>query len=124
MSEVEQVQFETGGETYEIYIESKQAPNMPNWNTPGDDRPTYGLQPKAAVPKIEQARRVIRGYALYALSAFQNLGLAEVEEVNLKFGLRMGGKAGIPYITEGSAESNLEISVTCKFPTPQSTRPQ
>jgi hypothetical protein len=59
---------------------------------------------------------MIRGYALYALSAFKDFQGAKVEEVTLKFGLKLGGKAGIPYITEGSAESNLEISVKCTFP--------
>ncbi|WP_293166870.1 CU044_2847 family protein [Okeania sp. SIO2C9] len=28
----------------------------------------------------------------------------------------MGGKAGIPYVTEGTAESNLKITVECSFP--------
>ena len=116
MPEVEQMQFEAEGETYEICIESKQTQNPTVSSTAGDDRQTYGLQPKAVMPKLEQARRMIRGYTLYALSAFQNLGLADVETVNLKFGLKMGGKAGIPYITEGSAESNLEVSVTSKLP--------
>ncbi|MCC5665905.1 hypothetical protein LC653_18755 [Nostoc sp. CHAB 5784] len=39
-----------------------------------------------------------------------------MEEVRLKFGIKLRGKAGIPYITECSAESNLEIEVKCKFP--------
>ena len=28
----------------------------------------------------------------------------------------IGGKAGIPMLTEGSTESNFEIQVECKFP--------
>ncbi|WP_292760458.1 CU044_2847 family protein [Nostoc sp. NOS(2021)] len=52
----------------------------------------------------------------YAIGAFKNLGAAEVEEVTLKFGLKIGGKTGIPFVTEGSAESNFEIEVKCKFP--------
>ncbi len=62
---------------------------------------------------------MIRGYALYALGAFKDFGAAEIAEVKQKFGLKIGGKAGIPYITEGTTESNLEIEVTCKFPTSQ-----
>jgi SRSO17 transposase len=29
---------------------------------------------------------------------------------------KVGGKAGIPYVTEGSAESHLKITVECSFP--------
>jgi hypothetical protein len=41
---------------------------------------------------------------------------AEVEEVTIKFGIKLGGKTGIPFVTEGSAESNFEFEVKCKFP--------
>lgn len=68
-----------------------------------------------AIARMQQARQMIRGYTMYALSAFKDFDTAEIEEVTLKFGIKMGGKAGIPYITEGSAESNLEIEVKCKF---------
>lgn len=67
-------------------------------------------------PQLDQAREMIRGYTKYAISAFRNFAAAEVQELTLKFGIKLGGKAGIPYITEGSAESNLEIEVKCKFP--------
>jgi Trypsin-co-occurring domain 1 len=66
--------------------------------------------------QLDQAREIIRGYTEYAISAFRNFSAAEVQELTLKFGIKLGGKAGIPYITEGSAESNLEIEVKCKFP--------
>lgn len=61
-----------------------------------------------------------RAYTVYALSAFKDFNTAEIEEVILKFGIKMDGKAAIPYITEGSAESNLEIQVKCKFPNQKS----
>ena len=61
----------------------------------------------------------VRSYTIYALSAFKDFNTAEIEEVRLKFSIKLGGKAGIHYITEGSAESNLEIEVKCKFPEKQ-----
>ena len=116
MSEVQRLVYEDGGQQYEIFIESKVAPNLPEEPTQTDDfEQGYGWQEDTAV-KMRQARDMIRGYTLYALSAFKNFGAAEIQEVSLKFGLKVGGKAGIPYITEGSAESNLEISVKCTFP--------
>jgi len=113
MSEVQRLLIEENGESYEIYIESKESPRMSE-TTRGDGRSTMG--DSHADVKMQQARLMIRAYTMYALSAFKDFALVEIEEVNLKFGLKIGGKAGIPYITEGSAESNLEISVTCRFP--------
>ncbi len=109
MSELQHFNFEADGQIYEINISSTAT------EKPADPFERRGVQGDA-IAKMQQARQMIRGYAMYALSAFKDFGAAEVEEVTLKFGLKLGGKAGIPYITEGSAESNLEIEVKCKFP--------
>lgn len=123
MAEVQRLVFEDGGQQYEIFIESKAAPTLPSEPRQNDDlEEGYGWQEDTAV-KMRQARDMIRGYTLYALSAFKDFGAAEIEEVNLKFGLKIGGKAGIPYITEGTTESNLEISVKCTFPEAKSSNP-
>ncbi|HBB35905.1 MAG TPA: hypothetical protein DDZ80_15115 [Cyanobacteria bacterium UBA8803] len=119
MSEVQRLLVEEDGETYEIFIESKTTPDMPPEPEDYEDvRRSRDIR-KDTLVKMREARQMIRGYALYALSAFKDFGAAEIEEVTLKFGLKLGGKAGIPYITEGSAESNLEIEVKCKFPPSQ-----
>ena len=112
MSEVQRLLVEQDGETYEIYVESKTTPDITQ-PVDRDGRPGRG---ESSFIKMQEARQMIRGYAVYALSAFKDFGAAQIEEVTLKFGLKLGGKAGIPYITEGSAESNLEIQVKCKFP--------
>lgn len=113
MSEVQRLVIEENGEQYEIYIEAKDKPQI-SPPTQGSGRPgEMGINPAV---KLQQAQRMIRGYAMYALSAFRDFKDVEIEEVNLKFGIKIGGKAGIPYITEGQADSNLEISVKCKFP--------
>lgn len=120
MAEVQRLLIEEEGETYEIYVESKENPTIPVAPITQDDDEddeSYGFKPEDAIIKMQQARQMIRGYTLYALSAFKNFGAAEIEEVTLKFGLKLGGSAGIPYITEGKAESNLEIEVKCKYPT-------
>jgi len=116
MSELQRLLVEEDGKTYEIFIESKtSAETFPEPAPDEDERSSRDIRTDAMV-KMQQARQMIRAYAIYALSAFKDFGMAEVEEVTLKFGVKMGGKAGIPYITEGSAESNLEIEVKCKFP--------
>ncbi|BAY26287.1 hypothetical protein NIES2100_61010 [Calothrix sp. NIES-2100] len=117
MSNIERLVFEEDGEFYTILFESKDTPDIPEIITPEveDDREAMGFREDAVV-KIQEVHNQIRAYTKYAIGAFKNLGAAEVEEVTLKFGLKIGGKTGIPLLTEGSAESNFEIEVKCKFP--------
>jgi len=79
------------------------------------DRESYGIK-EDAIAKLQDIHETIRFYTKYAIGAFKNLGEADVEEVTLKFGLKIGGEAGIPILTKASAESNFEIQVKCKFP--------
>ncbi len=125
MSEVQRLLIEEDGETCEIYVEAKTTPTLPK-PTPvsGGKRPGEKGAKEDVLVKMQQARKMIRGYTAYALSAFKDFRAAEVEEVKLKFGMKLGGKAGIPYITEGTAESNLEIEVKCKFPPQQQSSSQ
>lgn len=80
-----------------------------------DDRESYGIT-EDAIAKLQEIHGTIRVYAWYAIGAFKNFGSAEVEELNLKFGLKIGDKTRVPIVTEGSAEANFEILVKCKFP--------
>jgi len=118
MPEVQHLFIEEDGRTYEIYVESKTTANI-STTAVEDERDSRNAM---ALVKMQQARDMIRGYTLYALNAFRNFEGGKIQEVNLKFGLKLGGKAGIPYITEGCAESNLEISVTCAFPDSEEKR--
>ena len=110
MSELERFAFEEKGEVYEVVIDEAATSQE---DSPFDEERDVRSD---AINRMQQARVLIRSYATYAVTAFKDFGAAEVEELTLKFGIKMGGKAGIPYITEGSAESNLEIEVKCKFP--------
>ena len=117
MSEVQRLLIEEDGESYEIYVEAKTTPTISK-PSPVDEgkRPGEKGVKEDVLVKMQQARKMIRGYTAYVLSAFKDFPAAEIEEVTLKFGMKLGGKAGIPYITEGTAESNLEIEVKCTFP--------
>jgi hypothetical protein len=120
MSEVQHFAFEADGEIYEVETDTvireiELDPTTTEEDVFDEER---GLQ-KNAIDRMQQARQMIRAYTAYAVSAFKDFGAAEIEEVTLKFGLKMGGKVGIPYITEGSTEGNLEIEVKCKFPVQQ-----
>lgn len=98
------------GTTYTIYVESKTPTELPtDLPQPGevdkDDREAYGFT-DSAIAKLQEIHGTIRAYAWYAIGAFRNLGAAEVEEIQLKFGLKIGGKTGVPILTQGSAEAN------------------
>ena len=116
------------GTTYTIYVESTTPAILPpDLPSPGevdeDERESMGIT-EDTVAKLKEIHGTIRAYAWYAIGAFKNFGDAEVEELNLKFGLKIGGKTGVPIVTEGSAEANFEISVKCKFPAkPDPTQP-
>lgn len=110
MSEIEQFAYKADGQIYHVQLNY-------NVNSETDDdlyEEERGVQTQV-INQLQQARNLIRVYSKMAVSAFKDFGAAEIEEVTLKFSIKMGGKAGIPYITEGSAESNLEVQVKCKF---------
>ena len=52
----------------------------------------------------------------FIVKALKHMGGAEVEELNFKFGLKFSGGANVPVLVKGSAESNFEVEVKCKFP--------
>lgn len=39
-----------------------------------------------------------------------------MDKVTLEFGVQVGGEAGVPDVTKGTVESNLEVTVACSFP--------
>jgi hypothetical protein len=120
------VQDESGAE-YTVYIQTSDE-EMPKevqrggdlWDTEGDE--SYGVdRPRSTVTQatLVQLREVngtIRTYARFVIDAFKNMGGAEVEELNFKFGLKFSGGAKVPVLVNGSAESNFEVEVKCKFP--------
>ncbi len=113
MSEVQRLIVKDDGEEYEIYIQSKTDSEIPEVE---EEEPGY--RDFLPTVNIQEFHDKIRGYTKLALGAFNNL--PQAEEVTIKFGIKLGGKTGIPFLTEGSAESNFEIEVKCKFPNTQS----
>lgn len=74
---------------------------------------------QAAAQRFQAIESTIRAYTTYSLNAFKQVTIANVDKVTLEFGLEVGGEAGIPYITKGTAKSNLKITVECSFPRTQ-----
>lgn len=117
MAEVQRFQLQEGEEVFDIYIESKTEPVVQSEIGNPDDPGGMGIADDMRI-RMQEAQKMIRGYTLYVVNSFRDFNAAEIEEVSLKFGLKFSGKMGIPYITECSADSNLEISVKCKLSKP------
>ena len=69
----------------------------------------------AAAQSFKAIEGTIRTYTNHTLSAFKDMAHANVDKVTLSFGIRVSGEAGVPYVTKGTAESNLSITVECSF---------
>lgn len=106
---------EEDGTRYSIIVESPDDSELFLSEPVDDDRESYGLQDEITV-KLKDVHNTIRGYTKYALGAFKDLGDAQVEEICLKFNLKVSGKGGLPILAEGSAEGSFEVQVKCKFP--------
>ena len=79
-----------------------------------------GLQAKGwqdtATNKLLDLTEILEAVAAMVPNAFRHAAGANVDKVTLSFGIKLGGEAGIPYLTKGTAESSIGIQVECSFP--------
>ncbi|NER52413.1 MAG: hypothetical protein F6J92_38410 [Symploca sp. SIO1A3] len=107
-----------------IYIEATEeleAPDIPTLPVTEEDEED---EEEAASSKgikedfkkhIGDLQSIIFAYTNYSLAAFKKVATANVNKVVLEFGVEIGGETGIPYVTKGTAKSNLKIQVECSF---------
>jgi hypothetical protein len=111
-----------------IYIEATDDVNVPLVITeePAQEEEealSYkGMSPEAVrkqmVQNFQIIQTTIRAYTVCSLNAFKQLPIPGVNKVTLEFGIELGGEAGIPYVTKGTAKSNLKVTVECSFSNP------
>jgi hypothetical protein len=115
----------------EIYMEATEDVVAPDLNTNGNGgnlvptettRTAKGISTTSAqvaqrfaAQSFKAIESTVRTYTSYTMNAFKDMATANVETVTLEFGLKVGGEAGVPYVTKGTAESNLKITVQCSF---------
>jgi hypothetical protein len=105
--------------TYDVLIEDTSPTPKGGLETYSPNNPRGTLQPTVSPEmrvKLADVHRTIQGYTQYAIGAFKNLAIAEVEEITLKFNLKITAEAGLPMIASGKTESDFSIEVKCKFP--------
>ena len=114
MSDIQKLVVKDDGQEYEFYIEPGA---LADTDIPDDEDDEPGYR-DVNLPTVDMKKvhRTIRGYAYYAIGAFTNFSLAEIEEMNLEFNLKIAGKAGLPVLSEASAEGSFKVQVKCKFP--------
>ncbi|WP_373526735.1 CU044_2847 family protein [Nostoc sp.] len=44
-----------------------------------------------------------------SINAFKKIPGGNIDKVTLEFGIKVGGEAGISYVTKDTAESNLKV---------------
>lgn len=108
-----------------IYIEASEDVNIPPVATEEEEEEALnekGMSPEAVRKQMAQNFQAIQGtiraYTVYTLNAFKQMPIANtsIDKVTLEFGIELGGEAGIPYVTKGTAKSNMKITVECSFP--------
>jgi Trypsin-co-occurring domain 1 len=111
-----------------IYIEASEDVNVPLIITAESAEEEEealidkGMSPDAVRKQMAQnfqaIQSTIRAYTVYSLNAFKQIPIsnANVDKVTLEFGIELGGEAGVPYVTKGTAKSNMKITVECSFP--------
>ncbi|MGB7443433.1 MAG: CU044_2847 family protein [Coleofasciculaceae cyanobacterium] len=77
---------------------------------------------KQTIQSFQAIQGTIRAYTIYSLNALRKVAVANVDKVTLEFGIEIGGEAGVPYVTKGTAKSNLKITVECSFPENQENK--
>ena len=109
--DVEYMPTEVSVREVPLYIElSESGPDV-------TEGPTIATgKPEQLLGKLEAAG-VAAGEACAALFRHMEtaLGPARPEEVNVEFGLTLGGEAGVPFVTKGSVGASFKVSATWKF---------
>ncbi len=133
MPQPQRLIFEDGDNSYEVFIDTAQpvqSKGLPSATAIELAEDKYisksatrggiesNISPAVRV-KLEEVHHTIRGYTQYAIGAFKNLPIAEVEEVKLKFSLKISAAGGLPMIASTKTDADFSIEVKCKFPKDQ-----
>jgi len=62
----------------------------------------------------EMMASTILGYSSIVLNAVKEANLLSPESVTLEFGVQLGGEAGVPFITKGTVQANVKVTVVWK----------
>jgi hypothetical protein len=102
-----------------IYIEASDdvtdLPKAEEAPIEGPTRTSKGAGDRV-VKQFQAMQEMIHSYTNYTLDAFRQMAGANVDKVTLEFGIKVAGEAGLPYVTKGTADAALKVTVECSFP--------
>ncbi len=127
MAQLTPIELEDGTIIYIEATENVTAPSVETSVSDEEEEVTRGDKQKGwkkaiahpqeqVVQSFQAIEGTIRAYTNYTLNAFKKVAIANIDKVTLEFGIKISGEAGVPYVTKGTAESNLKIKVECSFP--------
>ncbi|MEO0489627.1 MAG: CU044_2847 family protein [Cyanobacteria bacterium J06635_15] len=123
MTQLAPITLEDGTVIYMEATEDLTAPTpllAPDEAEPeGQTRTEKGLgdrMRKSVNDNFRAVQGTIRTYTRNTLNAFKDISDVNVDKVTLEFGVKVAGEAGVPYVTQGTAECNLKITVECSYP--------
>lgn len=122
MTQLTPIQLEDGTIIYIEATDNVDAPPVSIESPQGEEEALIDkgwdadVAQKQIVQNFQAIEGTIRAYTVYTLNAFKKIPIANINKVTLEFGIKVGGEAGIPYVTKGTAESNLKVTVECSFP--------
>ena len=116
MTDVDRLVFEDDqGNDYTLFVEAAEPLNLPeNTADDGDEYERMGIGVNDVRVKLSEVHAKLQNYARYAIGAFQDVPFVDVEEITLKFGVKVSGSTGIPILTHGSVEGDFQIEIKCK----------
>lgn len=115
MTDVDRLVFEDEeGNNYTLLMEAAESLALPEADV-SDEADEYEHMGISDVKvQLSDVHDKLQNYARYAIGAFQNVPFADVEEIIVKFGIKVSGSTGIPILTHGSIEGDFHIEIKCK----------
>jgi hypothetical protein len=115
MTDVDRLVFEDEqGNDYTLFIEAAESLTLPESPTANDDDDYERMGINEVKVQLSEVHAKLQNYARYAIGAFQDVSFADIEEITLKFGVKVSGSTGIPVLTHGSVEGDFHIEIKCK----------
>lgn len=115
MADVDRLVFEDEqGNDYTLFMEAAESLDLPDAPKIDEDDDYERMGIDDVKVKLSDVHNKLQNYARYAIGAFQDVPFADVEEITLKFGVKVSGSTGIPVLTHGSVEGDFHIEIKCK----------
>ena len=99
------------GDGKTVLVEANDNVSVPRGAIPGIPYGRVARDGDAAA-RFDRVSDTLRGFAERSVQALKDVD-ADIERVTLRFGISLGGDAGVPFVTKGSADGALSVTIQC-----------